>query len=147
MKLVDALSGSVRESGGVCVGEDRGDRKVLGPRDAIANQRLPHSTRQESGGIGIAIPIESGNERGVDVPVSESGEGGTRARSVLLQRDSRGGGRAIRGDDGRGTDEEGVREVEGPIVEIPLPSPDHEGLFIMHRVAKKNIVCASLVFK
>ena len=37
MKLVDALSGSVRESGGVCVGEDRGNRQMLSPGGASAN--------------------------------------------------------------------------------------------------------------
>ena len=129
------------------IGEDRGDGLVLGPRGAIANQRFPHTSRQEGGGIGIAIPIETSNERGVYVSVPEGGEWFARARCVLFHRGGRGGGRATRGDDGGVTDEKGIREVEGPTVEIPLPSPHHEWFFITDRMAKENVVCAALVFE
>ena len=37
MKLVDALSGSVRKGSGVCVSENSGDCQVLGSRVASAN--------------------------------------------------------------------------------------------------------------
>ena len=131
----------------MCIGENRGDGLVLGPRGAISNQRLPHTSRQEGGGIGIAIPIETGNERGVYVSVPEGGEWFARARRILFHRGGCGGGRVTRGDDGGVTNEKGTREVEGPTVEIPLPSPHHEWFLITDRMAKENVVSAALVFE
>ena len=79
--------------------------------------------------------------------VAESGEGGARVRIIISPRGDGGGGRSYRGDDGRVTDEEGGREVESAVIEIPLPTPRHKGGFTMYGVAKQDIIGAPLILK
>ena len=45
------------------------------------------------------------------------------------------------------TDEESCGKVEGPLVEVPLPSPGQERCFSMDSMAKQDIVCAPLVLE
>ena len=45
------------------------------------------------------------------------------------------------------TDEEGGREVESAVIEIPLPTPRHKGCFTMYGVAKQDIIGAPLILK
>ena len=51
------------------------------------------------------------------------------------------------GDDGVVADKKGGGEVEGPFVEVPLPTPRHARCFTLYRMAKKNIVGVSLILK
>ena len=79
--------------------------------------------------------------------VPENRKGRARTRIIFTPWGGSGGGDADKRDNGGVPDKKGGGKIEGPIIEVPLPTPYHDRFFTIDSMTKMDIVCAPLILE